>query len=176
MTVASLVLSCSNNKEVKEEKPTKDTNQKSIPSEVRKSIGGADIKIAYHSPAVRGRVIWGGLVPFDAVWVTGAHKATSLEIGKTFQIGDQTILAGKYALFTIPGKEEWTIILNKNWNQHLADDYSEAEDVARLKVKPVQTTEMKERLTYEISETGAKSANITIRWEKLQVPFEIKLL
>src|SRR5687768_13157224 len=67
---------------------SKDTSKKSIPSEAKKRIGNTDIKINYHSPGVRGRVIWGGLVPYDEVWVTGAHSATTIEVGKHFQVGD----------------------------------------------------------------------------------------
>src|SRR5687768_1961293 len=102
-----------------------DTSKKSIPSETKKRIGNTDITIKYHAPAVRGRVIWGGLVPFNDVWVTGAHSATTIEVGKPFQISGKLIPAGKYALFTIPGTEEWVVIINKNWDQHLADDYSQ---------------------------------------------------
>lgn len=153
----------------------KKDNKKSIPAEANKQVGNTDIKITYHSPAVRGRVIWGGLVPYDAVWVTGAHSATTFEVGKDFTVGDKTIPAGKYALFTIPGKEEWTIILNKNWKQHLADDYSEAEDVVRIKAKPEATNEITERLNYAIDQTGERTANIIISWEKLRIPFSIEI-
>ena len=153
----------------------KKDNKKSIPAEAKKQIGNTEIKIAYHSPAVRGRVIWGGLVPYDAVWVTGAHSATTFEVGKDFRIGDKIIPAGRYALFTLPGKEEWTIILNKNWNQHLADDYSETEDVVRVKTKPQTTSESTERLSYEIDQTGERTANVIISWEKLRVPFSIEI-
>lgn len=155
--------------------PPKDTTKKSIPSEVSKTIGNTTLKIAYHSPAVRGRVIWGGLVPYDAVWVTGAHKATTLEVGQPFSVGDTNIPAGKYAIFSIPGKEEWTIIINKNWNQHLADDYAESEDVARLVVKPQNSPNLTERLQYEIEPAEGNAANIIISWEKLRVPFRIKV-
>jgi hypothetical protein len=182
----SLILACSDNSSVNQAmetkkdstpaKATSDTSKKSIPSETKKLIGNTDIKINYHSPAVRGRVIWGGLVPYDAVWVTGAHKATTLEVGKDFKIGNKKIPAGKYALFTIPGKDEWTLIINKNWNQHLADDYSESEDVVRLKVKPKTTDEIIERLNYEIDQQGERIADIIIRWEKLRVSFGIEIL
>ena len=100
-----------------------DTSKKSIPSATSKWIGNTTIKINYNSPGVRGRIIWGELVPYDAVWVTGAHNATSMEVGKSFLIGDKLIPAGKYALFTIPGKDQWTVIINKNWNQQPTDDY-----------------------------------------------------
>ena len=154
----------------------KDTIKKSIPSETKKWIGNTDIKINYHAPAVRGRTIWGGLVAYDAVWVTGAHKATTLEVGKDFIAGGKTIPAGKYAIFTIPGKEEWTVIINKNWNQHLADDYSEKEDVVRIKVKPQQTAEVTERLKYEIDQKGERLADVIISWKKLKVAFGIEVI
>ena len=154
---------------------SRDASKKSIPSEAKKSIGDTDIKINYHSPGVRGRVIWGGLVPYDAVWVTGAHNATTMEVGKAFQIGDKIIPAGKYALFTIPGKEEWTVIINRNWDQHLADEYAEKDDIVRIKVKPQTTEEITERLRYEIDQTGEQSATIIISWEKIRVPFHIEV-
>lgn len=154
---------------------SRDASKKSIPSEEKKSIGDTDIKINYHSPGVRGRVIWGGLVPYDAVWVTGAHNATTMEVGKEFQIGDKIIPAGKYALFTIPGKEEWTVIINRNWDQHLADEYAEKDDIVRIKVKPQTTEEITERLRYEIDQTGEQSATIIISWEKIRVPFHIEV-
>ncbi|HEX5653856.1 MAG TPA: DUF2911 domain-containing protein [Chitinophagaceae bacterium] len=157
------------------EQQKKDTTKKSIPSETKKWIGNTEIKINYHSPAVRGRVIWGGLVPYDAVWVTGAHSATTLETNKDFKMGNKLIPAGKYALFTIPGKEEWTVIVNKNWNQHLADDYSESEDLVRVKVKPEATNGITERLNYEIAQTGDRAAAIMISWEKIRVSFPIEL-
>ena len=185
LVAAGFLLSCANNESSRQEAGTKpdsvaaapkDTTKKSVPSKVSKTIGNAAIRIAYHAPAVRGRVIWGGLVPYNAVWVTGAHKATSLEVEKDFKVGDKTIPAGKYAIFSIPGNDQWTIIINKNWNQHLADDYSEADDVARLTVKPQTNAETTERLTYEIEQTGEQKATIIVRWEKIRVPFEVRIL
>ena len=186
LAIAGFLLSCSNNESSKQEAGVKtestattepkDTTKKSIPSEVNQTVGNTAIKIAYHAPAVRGRVIWGGLVPYDAVWVTGAHKATSLEVEKDFSVGDKRIPAGKYAVFSIPGKDQWTIIINRNWNQHLADDYSEAEDMARVVVKPQTTTETTERLKYEVVPTGESTANVIVSWEKVRVPFEIRIL
>ncbi len=155
---------------------SKDTAKGSLPYEVRTSVGKAAININYYAPAVRGRVIWGGLVPYDAVWVTGAHSATSLQVNRDFQVGNKTINAGKYAIFTIPGREEWTVIINKRWNQHLADDYKEAEDLVRVKVKPQTTEGVTERLKYGIEKTGENTANIIISWEKLRVPFEVRIL
>ena len=185
-TVSSFLLACSSNDSTGNEggqtndssqttTVKKDTSKKSIPSETKKWIGNTDIKINYHSPGVRGRTVWGGLVAYDAVWVTGAHKATSLEVGKDFKVGDKTIPAGKYAIFSIPGKKEWTVIINKNWNQHLADDYSETDDVVRVKVEPQTTEEVVERLKYEIDQRGERLADIIISWEKLRVSFPIEI-
>ena len=185
MTITSFVLACSNegsgshegshHDSAQAKSASKDTTKKSVPSEIKKQIGNTEVQINYHAPAVRGRTIWGGLVPYDEVWVTGAHQATTLEVGKDFQVGNKQVPAGKYAIFTIPGKEEWTVIINKNWNQHLADDYSQNEDVVRIKVKPLVTQEVTERLKYEIVEIGERTANIIISWEKLQVPFSIEI-
>ena len=151
----------------------RDTSKKSIPSEASNTIGSATINIKYHSPAVRGRVIWGGLVSYDNVWVTGAHSATTIEVDKDFMVGGKTIPSGKYALFTIPSKDEWTIIINKNWDQHLADEYDEKDDIVRVKAKPAITTAITERLKYEIEQVTANTGNIIISWEKIRVSFQI---
>ncbi|HYF30228.1 MAG TPA: DUF2911 domain-containing protein [Chitinophagaceae bacterium] len=153
-----------------------DTSKKSIPSQVSKEIGNAELAIKYHSPAVRGRIIWGGLVPYDNVWVTGAHKATSIEVSNDFMVGEQRIPDGKYAIFTIPSKDEWTVIINKNWDQHLADEYTEIDDVVRIKVKPVALADTVERLRYDIEQSGERLANVRISWEKLQVAFSIQIV
>jgi hypothetical protein len=126
------------------------------------------VHIEYNSPGVRGRTIWGALVPYDKIWVTGAHMATSVQFEKDVLIGDKKVPAGKYALFTIPGKDNWTIVLNKQYEQHQADKYKQNEDVARVSVKP-QEHEMTQRLTYEVKDGEGKSAEIQVRWEKVQV-------
>ncbi len=153
-----------------------DTSKKSIPSEAKKWVGNTEIRINYHSPGVRGRTIWGGLVPYNEVWVTGAHKATTLEIGKSFRVAGKDIPAGKYALFTIPGKDTWTIIVNSNWDQHLADEYSEKEDMVRVNVEPKVEDTVRERLKYEIDQKGERLADIIISWEKIRVVLPIEVL
>lgn len=185
LTIVALI-SCTTQKESAREKNDTssvakdilpvDTVKKSIPKEVVSTVGNARVAIKYHAPAVRGRTIWGGLVPYGEVWVTGAHKATLLEIDKTFQIGEKEISAGKYALFTIPGADKWTIIVNRNWDQHLTDEYDPKDDVVRLDVLPHKTDGLQERFYYAVSDLGKSQGSITIRWEKLfvSVPFEIK--
>lgn len=152
-----------------------DTSKKSIPMKTSKWIHNTRITIKYHSPAVRDRIIWGGLVPYGQVWVTGAHNATTLEVSKDFVVSKKRISAGTYALFTIPGKEEWIVIINKNWDQHLADEYSETDDVIRMTVKPETMSTNVERLNYEIDQTGERMADILISWEKIRIPFRIRI-
>ena len=153
----------------------KDTSKKSIKSMAFAVINGDSVKINYHSPGVRKRIIWGGLVPYDEVWVTGAHDATTIEFVKPLVIGGKIIPAGKYAVFTIPGKNEWTVIINKNWQQNLALDYDAKDDVVRIKVKPVKNTHT-ERLQYFIENKGNKKGIISVAWEKLRIAFDFKTI
>ncbi|CAD5264668.1 MULTISPECIES: DUF2911 domain-containing protein [unclassified Imperialibacter] len=149
-----------------------DTLKKSIPKEAHGQVGGVHVSMSYHAPGARGRVIWGGLVPFNEVWVTGAHSATSVTFSKAVKIGGEIVPEGKYALFTIPGKDSWQIIINRNWEQHLADDYSAAEDVVRVEVVPQTDLPLQERLNYNIEDKGDGKGAITMTWEKLGVTLE----
>lgn len=151
-----------------------DTLKGSLKAEAHGMIGDAHLTIQYHSPAVRGRTIWGGLVGYNQVWVTGAHTATSLTTDKAIRIGDNELPAGKYALFTIPGEGEWTVIINKNWNQHLADDYAAAEDVFRFTVKPETAAQHQERLRYQIVSEEEGTGAIVMSWDKLGLRLPIQ--
>ena len=172
------LLSC-NEEGSGEKKPartgTTDSTKKSLPATASVQLRSTSFTINYYAPAVRGRVIWGGLVPYDEVWVTGAHSATKLTASGDFKMGDQDVPAGKYALFTIPGKDTWTVILNRNWEQHLADEYSKADDVLRLTVQPEVTHEVTERLKYEFKATSAETADVIISWEKIRIRFPIQV-
>jgi len=153
----------------------KDSSKKSIKSMALGVIGHDTVKVTYHSPGVRGRILWGGLVPFEEVWVTGAHNATNFISNRDFVIGGKIIPAGKYALFTIPGKEEWIVILNKQWDQHLATEYEEKDDVVRVVVKP-KLCDHTERLQYFVSSTKGNQGLLAMQWEKVRIelPFELK--
>jgi Protein of unknown function (DUF2911) len=153
----------------------KDSSKKSIKSMAYALVNGDSIKIKYHSPGVRKRVIWGGLVPYGEVWVTGAHDATTIEFPASIMVAGTTIAAGKYAFFTIPGKKEWTLIINKQWQQHLASEYDEKEDLVRIKVKPKKGKHT-ERLQYFVEVGKGNKGTIAVAWETqfLQFPFELK--
>jgi len=152
-----------------------DTTKKSIPREEHAMIGKAHLTILYTAPAVRNRVIWGGLVPYDQVWSTGAHMATSFEINQSFSIGGKKIPAGKYGIFTIPGKDKWTFILNKNWNQHLADDYDSKDDATRITITPKNLSKIQERLEYSIKELSETECVLEISWEKIKIGVPIQI-
>lgn len=152
---------------------TKDTMKRSLPRTAMNTIGGAHVHIAYHSPGVKDRIVWGGLVPYNQVWVTGAHKATSIQISKPIQIGEVKVEKGTYAIFTIPGEKEWVFILNKNYEQHLTDDYKDSLDVVRLTVKSV-STDLTQRLTYEVNKVNDTNGVIVMRWEKIKVEVPFK--
>jgi hypothetical protein len=126
-----------------------------------------DIVIEYGRPKVNDREIWGGLVPYDKVWRTGADEATTISFGKDVLIEGQKLAAGKYGLFTIPGKEKWTIIFNKVPEQWGAFKYDESQDALRVEVKP-ETNEMVEEMTFTIS-----PPNVVLEWEKLKIPFKV---
>ena len=149
-------------------------NVKSPHTSAMAMVEGAHVHIDYSSPRVRGRVIFGGLVAYDQVWVSGAHKATWLDTNRELLIKGKILPVGKYALFTIPGKEQWTVILNKNWDQHGADEYSVDDDVIRFTVAPEELPEVKEELTYTVSK-GEEGGNIALEWEKVRVSFDFKV-
>lgn len=152
----------------------KDSTKKSIKSMAVGVVDGDTIKVSYHSPGVRKRVIWGGLVPYDEVWVTGAHDATTVTFNAPVLIHGKAIPAGKYAFFTIPGRKEWILILNKQWKQHLASEYDEKEDVVRVKVKPRKHPHT-ERLQYFVTESKDRSGKLSVAWEqvKVELPFVV---
>lgn len=138
------------------------------------NVGDNHVHIEYHSPSKRGRQIFGGLVAYGEVWVTGAHSATSISFVEDLVVGGQMIPAGKYALFTIPGESTWTVIINKNWDQHLADKYDQSEDLVRFDVTPVPLDEPVESLTYEVLSKENGVGVITISWDQVMIAFEIE--
>jgi hypothetical protein len=136
-------------------------------------VGDNHVHIDYSSPSVRGRVIWGGLVAYNNVWSTGAHMATSINFPEAVIINSTDVPAGKYGFFTIPGESMWTVILNKNWDMHLADDYRQDEDVIRFDVTPEKLNDIQEALLYTVETTGENTGTISVTWEYLKISFEV---
>lgn len=141
------------------------TPQPSSAATVNQTVGITDFSISYSRPNVKGRAIFGdkGIVSFNEVWRTGANMATSFESSTDFVFGGVKVPAGKYALFSIPTGEKWTVILNKNWKQGGTAGYKEAEDVARTIVAPASTT-FNETFSLSLSDITDNSAKLNISW------------
>ena len=135
------------------------------------NIGGKAIAVEYGAPSVKGRVIWGDLVPYGEVWRTGANEATNVTFEKDVVVEGEAVEAGRYSLFTIPRENEpWTIILNADWDlEHGHFQYNEENDVIRLDVSPTFVTDHQEILSIEVVNEG-----IEIKWEKAKVLVNIE--
>ena len=132
-------------------------------------INGATITIKYGSPSVKGRAIWGALVPYDKVWRAGANDATTFETDKTITIEGKQLPAGKYSIFVIPNENESIIIFNQEAKQWGSYDYKASSDQLRVTVKNENGDALVEKLEYKIMET-----RIELLWEKLIIGFEVK--
>ena len=143
-------------------------------AKVVQTVGLTDITVDYSSPGVKGRKIWGGVVPLDQVWRTGANSATKVTFSKDVTVGTTKVPAGSYSLFTIPGADAWTVILNKNATASTRE-YKQAEDLVRVTgVKPVAIP-LRERLAFTVADFSDNTANIDMEWEKVRVSLPVKL-
>jgi hypothetical protein len=140
---------------------------------IKQRVGLTDIEIVYSRPGVKNRTIFGGIVPYDQVWRTGANQATKVTFSTPVKLEGNDIPAGTYALFTIPGEKEWTIIINKGATQWGAFQYNEKDDVARFKVTPVTLVETIETFTIEFNHIRDESAVLNLVWEKTVVPIHL---
>src|SRR5690606_24616948 len=131
---------------------------------------GTVVTINYAQPSVKGRTIGNEIAPYGKVWRTGANAATQFEVSKDVTINGKSLKAGKYALFTIPGTKEWTIIFNKTWDQWGAYKYDEKEDALRITVKAGKSKSFTEKMTFTI----AKSGDVNLLWGDVQVGFKVK--
>lgn len=138
------------------------------------TVGYTKVTVTYGSPATKGRLIWGGLVPYDSIWRGGADEATTVEFSTDVNVEGQNVKAGKYALFFIPGQKEWTVILNKKWDQWGAYAYDENEDAARFTVEPKMNEGQQERLIYTIHDMKMDMGYIKLSWEKMRLYIRFK--
>lgn len=142
-------------------------------AKVSQVVGITEIAVEYSSPAVKGRKVFGGLVPLGELWRTGANGATKVTFSKDVTIGDKPVPAGTYALFTIPAKDSWTVIFNKNANQGGTGQYKQDLDQVRLTVRPLPSPH-RERLTFIFTDTSEAGTILDLEWEKLRLPIAIK--
>ncbi|NBB89561.1 MAG: DUF2911 domain-containing protein [Bacteroidetes bacterium] len=138
-------------------------------------VGLTEVHLEYSRPSAKGRTIFGGLVPYNKLWRTGANAATKVTFSEDVVIEGQELEAGSYALFTIPGENEWTIILNTDTEQGGTGNYDEEKDALRVTVKPQSLTEFVETFTIGINNITSSSATLNLRWENTEVivPFTV---
>ena len=142
---------------------------------IKQRVGLTDIEIAYSRPSMKDRVIFGNVVPFGTVWRTGANNATKITFSTPVKLNGTEVAAGAYALYTIPGENEWTIILNKGVGKS-GTQYDEKEDVVRFKATPVSLRDTSiETFTIEFNHLRDESAVINLVWEKTVVPIKVEL-
>jgi tetratricopeptide (TPR) repeat protein len=141
---------------------------------VTQRIGITDITINYHRPLANGRQIWGKLAPYGQVWRAGANENTTITFSDPVTIEGQALDKGTYGLHMIPGENEWTVIFSKNSTSWGAFTYKQDEDALRVNVKP-QTAEAHDALAYDFDDLKADSAVVTMRWDKVAVPFKVQV-
>ena len=165
---------------------------------VTQRIGVTDVTINYSRPGVKARKIWGDppagaaggtvtlddarsrpkdavIVPYGHVWRAGANEATQFIVTDDVFLNGQPLKAGKYSLHTIPGRDEWTIIINSDAGQWGSFSYDEKKDVLRIKAKPEMVADNQEWLSYSMEPVNETSAQVNLRWEKLRVPFTVEV-
>jgi hypothetical protein len=153
-----------------EDEPEDDKSQRpSPPASTTANVNGVNVTIDYSAPAVKGRTIWGDLVPYGKVDRTGANEATVFSVDKNVLVNGEPLAAGQYSLFTIPTETDWTVIFNKEAEQWGAYDYKESEDALRITVTPKMVDEFKERLQFKVQEDGT----VNYHWEKLTFSFNV---
>jgi len=148
--------------------------QPSPTSEIKQNIGLMEASITYSRPSARERTVFGDLVQYNELWRTGANATTKISFSDEVTVEGNKVPAGTYSLFTIPGKEEWTIILNKNTELWGIDGYQEAEDVTRVTVKANTTPHFIETFTMNFTDLTYNSAHVKMAWEKTVVDFVIE--
>jgi hypothetical protein len=139
---------------------------------ITQTVGLTDITIDYSRPVAKGRTIFGGLVPYDKVWRTGANEATQITFSDDVTINGHALPKGAYSLHTIPGKESWTLIFNKTAKQWGSFNYDQAQDALRITTKPQQGP-FAELFTITFPEVTGDDAVVAMRWADVMVIFKV---
>ena len=139
---------------------------------ISQQVGLTKVTVEYSRPSVKGRKIFGNLVPFDKVWRTGANQITTIKFDNDVMVSGQKIPAGSYGWYTIPGKTQWTIILNSDDKQWGAYAYDEKKDVARFKVTPYKTAKA-ENMAIALEQTSPNNLDVVLAWDKTAVKFTV---
>jgi len=143
-------------------------------STITQEFSTSQIEIVYSRPSMRGRTIFGDLVPFGTVWRTGANAATKITFGEEVVIGGTKVPAGSYSFYTVPGKDEWEVILNKNTGNWGAMGYDTKDDVVRVKVKPMMLPQAMETFTMCVGNITFSTCTIDAAWENTKISVPVK--
>ena len=141
---------------------------------VSQNVGITTITIDYSSPGVKGRKIWGDLVPYGKIWRTGANEVTSITFSNPVKVNGNELPAGTFGIHTIPGENEWEIIFSKDTKVDDPMTYDENKDALHIKVKP-EPNPFTERMAFTITDMTDNSANVNLIWEKLKLPFKVEV-
>src|SRR5947199_4052987 len=144
-------------------------------AEVEQRIALTDVTIKYHRPLVNGRKIWGGLVPYGKVWRAGANENTTIEFSDPVSVEGKPLAKGVYGLHMIPNPDSWTVIFSKTNTGWGSYSYKQDEDALRVNVKPKPLSESEEALEFEFEDLKPDSTAVTLKWEKLGVPFTVSI-
>lgn len=141
---------------------------------VGQTIGTTNVVVAYGRPSVRGRAVFGGLVPYGEVWRTGANEATAIYFSKDVRVEGQPLPAGTYGLFTLPTEDGWTVIFNRTAEQWGAFDYDASQDALRVPVTP-EAGPATEMMTFTFEDVTDTSGDLVLAWDTLRVPVTIEV-
>jgi hypothetical protein len=148
-----------------------DKSKRPSPPAVEKETisNGADVTIDYSQPSLKGRAIGTDVAPYGKIWRTGANEPTTFEVSKDVKVEGQTLPAGKYSLWTIPGEGEWVVIFNKK-TTGWGTQYDESQDLLRVKVKPTKASSASDKMTFDVSKNG----QVALLWGDQQVNFKLQ--
>jgi len=141
---------------------------------VTQFVGVTEVKIDYSSPGVKGRKVWGELVPFGEIWRTGANEATTITFSDAVKINGTELPAGTYGIHTIPNESEWEFIISKDTKVDGSSNFDKEKEVLRVKAKPEEHHFM-ERMTFLFTDVTDNSASVNLLWDKLKVSFNIEI-
>jgi hypothetical protein len=148
------------------------TPQPSPTATLTQKVGLTDVEVIYSRPGAKGRTVFGDLVPFGEIWRTGANSATKIKVSSDVKIGSIDVPTGQYAIYTIPGKDEWTIILHKYLENWGAGGYDQTQDLGRFTIKPSKMMDKYETFTIDFSDLTTSTGNLNLIWEntKISIP------
>lgn len=147
--------------------------QASPTTTIKQNVGLSTVEITYSRPGVKGRTIFGDLVPYNEIWRTGANKATAITLSSDATIGGKTVPAGSYSIFTVPGKTQWEVIINKETELWGTGNYDKAEDVVRFKVDAKSLSNNVETFTIDLRNFSNEGCEVVMMWEKTEVSFKL---